>query len=582
MSLTGSVVQVEAARRGAVVVSWVDTVMTVQNAADLPHDGGAVVDESGREWSYLAVVDGPGDDDPDTVMMADSAPDDWTSTWTDDDGNEVVDEQAVYVTPELLDVTATVDCGAGQIIPCVVPQQLRPLLPVGIRDEEGQESVTVDRVATGWTVTDVPGKRAVIEGTKVVVPGRGVTPRVELDGDSLTVLRDDGEGGEAVTTVLGGNEDQLQITRPDRGQVGGIDPDGVITGSSVQVPEVLIDGESMVDKIDAGPQGYKAIHQFTEDTPQVGTAESVVIDLQFTAYPNRLYRFTFASGLRLLSSGRVILRWRTEVGEPGADSAPQPTTASPVAATATYAKVPTDSTETKPLFALWPRPENTHVTAPTPVRAGLGMYTESTSAKTYAARRTGYIAVEDVGSAYTGDMRDGNMGAAAVSTMTRYFTPSWITVWRNGSSQPGVQTPQQGNATRALGVGHPAGMWYSMIAFPQAMRDFMAGAQTISDVSLWTNCYDCMNANGFIPRLSWHSNATNPTTPTGTGDFNLRNLPRGATRWSKLPTDHYSRIASGNVQGLTFGLRVGQSAQFAGCFSILDGAPGAFRVTLTK
>jgi hypothetical protein len=197
-------------------------------------------------------------------------------------------------------------------------------------------------------------------------------------------------------------------------------------------------------------------------------------------------------------------------------------------------------------------------------------------------KNTGYFEITDMGSRYQGIFADGNFGSGTVATMTQYFQPEWTTVWRNGTSQPGVVTPQQGYATRALGVGHPAGMWYTMVKFPDAMRTFMAGAQKISDVSLWTNCYDCMDSSGFIPRLSWHAKSTSPTEPVGSFDFNLSNLPKGAVRWSQMPPAAWPSIQSGTYQGITFGLRVGQDAKYAGCFSITDGAPGAFRVTVTK
>ena len=335
--------------------------------------------------------------------------------------------------------------------------------------------------------------------------------------------------------------------------------------------------------IDARPRGNVAVHYLTESTQDVGTTEAVPIDLQFIAEPGRCYRLTFNSGLRILASGRSILKWHVSVGVAGADTAPRPTSASPTVATGIYAKMPVDSTETKSLFALWPRPsDNVTLTGPTPVRAGLGMYTESKSGTINAARNTGYISVEDMGSLYAGTMADGNLGDVPVTTHTRYFQPEWTTVWRNGSSQPGVQTPQQGYATRALGVGHPGGMWYTMVKFPDAMRQFMAGAQKISDVSLWTNSYDCMNASGFVPRLSWHAQSTSPTGPVGSGDFDLSNLAKGAVRWNQLPSGAFSNIQSGVYLGLTFGLRTGQDAKYAGCFSITDGAPGAFRVTVTK
>lgn len=581
----GTVTAVQSERRGVIATSWVGTVLTVVNAADLDREGGLLSPDDGQTtYAYTGVTDGATDDGPDTVTMATDAPAEWPTDTTDPETGDVIPaEVRLDVWPERLDVVAMVDLGDGETIPAVVPHALRPLLVDGVRETGAGESVQLARVAGVWTISDVPGKRAAIEGTTFATPSLTSVPRTQITGSTLEVVRSDGEDGEVVTTSLGGeDEDHIQIFGTDGGLRGGIDQDGVVVGTSVQTPQVLLDGDDVRGLIDARPRGPVAIHFFTADTPSVGTTEAVPIDLQFIAEPGRLYRFFFNAGVRALAAGRTILRWRVSMGDPGGDSAPRPTTSSTLVQTGTYIKATTDGTENKPFDTYWPGPNDTAVTSPTPVRVGLGMYTEASSGTINIGRKTGYISVVDEGALYSGTMADGNLGSVPVTTQTRYFAPSWTYVWRNGSGQTGIQTPQQGYATRALGVGHPAGMWYTMVGFPDAMRSFMAGAQKISDVSLWTNSFDCMNASGFVPRLSWHAQSTNPASPVGSGDFDLRNLPKGAMRWNRLPSGAWPNIQSGAYLGLTFGLRTGQDAKYAGCFSITDGAPGAFKVTVTK
>ena len=422
-----------------------------------------------------------------------------------------------------------------------------------------------------------------VSGLNLYSPGMYSTPRTQIDGSSIQVVRSDGEDGEVVTTSLGGeDEDHIQIFGTDGQLRGGIDSDGVVIGSSVQTPQVLLDGDDVRGLIDAMSWGYAAGHIFTADAGPIGQTETPIVDLQFMAYPGRRYEIIFNASCSIPPTGRLVCYYRTSIGTIGATTVARPTTSSPDLGNSIFPAANYYSTNyAAPVFYSVPWSPPDTITKPTACRVLLsGLFQGTGSSLVY--RHTGSFVIKDMGSRYAGAFNDGNFGSGAVTTMTQYFQPGWTTVWRNGSSQPGVQTPQQGNATRALGVGHPAGGWYTMVRFPDAMRTFMAGAQKISDVSLWTNCYDCMNTSGFVPRLSWHAQSTSPTGPVGSGDFDLSNLPKGAARWNQLPVGSWSSIQSGTYQGLTFGLRVGQDAKYAGCFSITDGAPGAFRVTVTK
>jgi uncharacterized RmlC-like cupin family protein len=582
----GTVTAVQSERRGVIATSWTGTQMSVVNAADLDREGGTLSPDGGQTtYAYTAVTDGATDDAPDTVTMADAAPAEWPTAFTDPETGDVIPaEVRLDVWPERLDVTAMVDLGDGETIPAVVPHSLRPLLVDGVREPGMGETVQLARVAGVWTVSDVPGKRAVVEGTKVAVPDTHSLPRAEMDDASFTVYKDDGEGGAVATTILGGDRDQLQIFGTDGVLRGGIDQDGVVVGSSVQTPQVLLDGDDVRGLIDAMSWGYTAGHIFTADAGPIGQTEKIICDVQFTAIPGRKYKITFNASCDIPAGSRFIPYFRISAGEDGASTAPQPTVSSQSLGNGIFPPLayadPTNPAAPVMYSMPW-TPDSLGITQPTAVRIGLSALLQYKGVSTLH-KNTGYFEITDMGSRYKGVFADGNFGSGAVTTVTQYFQPEWTTVWRNGTSQPGVVTPQQGYATRALGVGHPGGMWYTMVKFPDAMRAFMAGAQKISDVSLWTNSYDCMNASGFVPRLSWHAQSTSPTGPVGSGDFDLRNLPKGAVRWNQLPSGAWSNIQSGAYLGLTFGLRTGQDAKYAGCFSITDGAPGAFRVTVTK
>lgn len=581
----GTVTAVQSERRGVIATSWVGTQLSVVNAADLDREGGQLSPDDGQTlYAYAGVTDGVSELDPDVVAMADIAPDDWPTDTTDPETGDVIPaEVALDVWPERLDVTAMVDLGDGETVPCVVPHSLRPLLVDGVREPGVGETVTATRVSGVWTVADVPGKRAVIEGTTIATPSLTSVPRTQISGSTLEVVRSDGEDGEVVTTSLGGeDEDHIQIFGTDGVLRGGIDQDGVVVGTSVQTPQVLLDGDDVRGLIDAMSWGYAAGHNFVADSGTIGQTETPIVDLQFTAYPGRRYEIIFNASCNIPPTGRLVCYYRTSIGADGATTVARPTTSSPGLGSSIFPAANYYSTNyAAPVFYSVPWTPPDTITQPTACRILLSGLFQGTGSS-LVIKNTGSFVIKDMGSRYAGAFNDGNFGSGAVTTVTQYFQPEWTTVWRNGTSQPGVVTPQQGYATRALGVGHPGGMWYTMVKFPDAMRAFMAGAQKISDVSLWTNCYDSMNASGFRVRQGWHANSTSPSSPTGTGSFDYSIIPKGAVRWNKLPTTAYASIASGAYQGMTFGLNVGQDATYAGCFSITDGAPGAFRVTVTK
>jgi hypothetical protein len=583
----GTVTAVQSERRGVIATAWVGTSMSVVNAADLDREGGDLSPDDGQTlYAYTGVTDGASELDPDVVTMADEAPDGWPVETVDPDTGETIPaEVRLDCWPERLDVTAMVDLGDGETVPCVVPHSLRPLLVDGVREDGARETVTATRVSGVWTVADVPGKRAVIEGTTIATPSLTSVPRTQITGSTLEVVRSDGEDGEVVTTSLGGeDEDHIQIFGTDGQLRGGIDSDGVGTFSSVQTPTVLLDGDDVRELINAMSWGYAAGHIFTADAGPIGQTEKTICDVQFTAIPGRKYKITFNASCDIPAGSRFIPYFRISAGADGASTAPQPTVSSQSLGNGIFpplAYADPNNPAAPIMYSMPWTPDSLGITQPTAVRVGLSALLQYKGVSTLH-KNTGYFEITDMGSRYQGVFLDGNFSSGAVTTVTQYFQPEWTTVWRNGTSQPGVVTPQQGYATRALGVGHPAGMWYTMVKFPDAMRQFMAGAQKISDVSLWTNSYDCMNASGFVPRLSWHAQSTSPTSPVGSGDFDLRNLPKGAVRWNQLPSGAWSNIQSGAYLGLTFGLRTGQDAKYAGCFSITDGAPGAFRVTVTK
>lgn len=580
----GTVTAVQSERRGVIATSWVGTVMSVVNAADLDREGGLLSPDDGQTtYAYTGVTDGATDDAPDTVTMADAAPDGWPTDTTDPETGDVIPaEVRLDCWPERLDVTAMVDLGDGETIPAVVPHALRPLLVDGDRETGAGETVQLARVAGVWTISDVPGRRAVIEGTTIATPSLTSAPRTQITGSTLEVVRSDGEDGEVVTTRLGGEDaDQLQIMGTDDRLIGGINSAGVIVGSSVQTPELLLDGDDIRDLIGMLPQGYQAIHKFTNDIQNIGQTEVGICDMQFVAIPGHIYQFTVNNSFFIPATGRLVLRYRPLLAADGGTTVGKPelsldTIGDGIFPAGDYYS--TNAASQANYTSVW---SPSGITQPTACRVLLAAMLQGTGSATLN-RNTGYFSIEDKGATYAGHFTDGNFSTGAVSTITQYFAPSWVRVWHDGAIASGVSTPQQGYATRALGVGHPGGMWYTMVKFPDAMRQFMAGAQKISDVSLWTNSYDCMNASGFVPRLSWHAQSTSPTGPVGSGDFDLRNLPKGAVRWNQLPSGAWPNIQSGAYLGLTFGLRIGQDAKYAGCFSITDGAPGAFRVTVTK
>lgn len=425
-----------------------------------------------------------------------------------------------------------------------------------------------------------------LSGITIFVPSPTALPRIEIEGSTIRIVRDAGDGTGTVTTTLGGEiGDQLQLYRGDGTLIAGMSSDGTVTGTSVQADEVLVSGDSVTDLIDRMPRGYVAVHRFVADTASVSTTEAMLVDLQFTAEPGRLYRVSLNSGVQVLKGGRSIAEYRLSVGNAGDSTVRRPTITDPKLDDGIFTPAAADGFPTSAFYGLWPKPsDGVTLTGPTPVRVGLTLRTESATGTVKIPRGTGQFAVEDMGTMYGGGFKDGNFGATPVVTTTRYFAPSWIRVWKNGVGQGGVQTAQQGYATRALGVGHGAGQWITMVGFPQELRDFINGAQTISDFSIWMNCYDTMN-RGFTPRMSSHGYSVVPSDDNphaNNDDWDAPRLARGATRWQAIPWTKADFATT--KMGVTFGNHLGTDVEYAGCFSITDGAPdgAGIRVTVTK
>ncbi|WP_158514119.1 hypothetical protein [Acidipropionibacterium acidipropionici] len=569
-------------RRGVIATGWTGHDMTVVNSADLDREGGDLSPDDGQTlYAYSAVTDGASDLDPDVVTMAAVAPGGWPVETVDPDTGETIPaEVRLDVWPERLDVTAMVDLGDGETVPCVVPHSLRPLLVDGVREDGAGETVTATRVSGVWTVADVPGKRAVIEGTTIATPSLTSVPRTQITGSTLEVVRSDGEDGEVVTTRLGGeDEDQLLIYGADGELAAGMSSDGIITGDSLDVrSDVSVAGASLLQMIADRPQGIIAAHRFPARTPDVGTTETATVDLAFTAKPGRLYRFRVDGNFRASDSVRPTLRFRVSQGGDDGSAAAQPTVSSPQIGLSTVVGPTAGLIEARGSM------EYTLITPATDpvrqIRVLLTIQGNSTSNAVFVYDSTEFT-VSDDGALYSGTFNDGNSGASIVQTWTKTYPLSWVYLWRNGSGQRGVTTPQQGYATRALGVGHPGGQWYTMVGWPTQMQTDLTGAQSIANIQFYLNCYDTMNS-GFIPRISFHANTSNPSTPTGVAPYDSNWVTKGAQGWMNIRADRIANIANGTWKGLTFGLNVGQDLNYAGCFSMLDPSGMSFRVTYTK
>lgn len=178
MILQGEVTAVVAQPQGAVVLSWVDTVMTVVNAADFPRVGGSFTPDDGvTVFTFGQVTEGAGETDPDVVFTDQPAPANWPA-----------DETWVAVWPAAEDVIAEVVTDEDDTIPATVPHALRPLLAPGVRDKADREWVSLEQRGTEWVVSDVIGRAAQVqaqsvEGLPEVIEGQSVLDGrlVELD-----------------------------------------------------------------------------------------------------------------------------------------------------------------------------------------------------------------------------------------------------------------------------------------------------------------------------------------------------------------------------------------------------------------
>ncbi len=681
----GTVTAVQSVRRGVIATSWVGTQMSVVNAADLDREGGTLSPDDGATlYGYTSVVDGASELDPDVVTMADEAPADWPVETVDPDTGETIPaEVRLDVWPERLDVTAMVDLGDGETVPCVVPHALRPLLVDGVREDGAGETVRIQRVDMEWQVADVLGRRAqlpmeslasevvqaiesasaagmtrwdavteptqdghaagdmwwrhdgtvsghvigqwhwdgsawiadtldgavlanldagtitagALSGIGVFSPSSTATPRIEINGSTLQIVRaiTDSDGtttGERVATVLGGDTaDQLQFYDADNKILGGFDPDGVMTSQSVLTNSISIAGADILDIAQQAPQGIISGHNFTSTINNLRQTESAIVDLQFTAVPGRTYQFQVNNSFDIPKTGRLILYFRPLLGTNGSDTVGKPPLTTPAVGYGIFspaAYYSANYAQQVTFTYLW---QPTGITQPTACRVMLSaLFQGSGSASLVGA--TGGFFVNDMGSTYTGIFADGNFDAIPVKT----FQNDYVNGINSATWIDGVLEVRPGDHGRYLSQGATwarNGTWtggsqsYTNVWFPQTIRDDLAGAQTIASIWVGVTASTSTWPEGFVPRIArsaapWNDGAPSASVPSATEEFDAVRIPNGGTAWVRLPPAWYPGIASGAIKSIQFGTRAGTNHKYAGVFGYSGGSYTPFRARYTK
>lgn len=398
-----------------------------------------------------------------------------------------------------------------------------------------------------------------LSGIGVFSPSATALPRAEITGPQVRIVRDVvGDGTGQVTMALGGDDgDSLTFYDADQQPQGGVASDGTVTASSVLTDSLSIAGTDILDVAQQGQQGYSAAHIFVKDHGPVSQKETVIVDLQFVAVPGRSYKIVFNASCDIPPTGRLIPYFRMAVGADGATTAAQPTTSSQALGngifpagnyyTANYAA---------PVSYSMPWTPPVTITQPTACRVALSLLFQG-SGQTVIHKNTGFFSVEDMGSAYTGTLADGNFSEIPVVTYERTFTAAWVKTWiqNGGASTQGFI--QQGTLFGSAGNG--------MLGFPTALQAALNGAQSIAWVAVLLPVQYAADSGGLAPRIGYHTASSAPSVFSAAGTYTASpKVKTGGSAWFRFPAAWLPKIADNTYKGISLGGDTGTGAQFAG------------------
>lgn len=459
-----------------------------------------------------------------------------------------------------------------------------------------QQGQWIGMTVTAATFASVDGGVATfgsLSGVDIFSPGRSSLPRIHIGGSQLEIVRPvlgpDGTatGASQTTTVLGGQtSDQLSFFDATGNIKGGFDAAGKMTAESVLTGALSLAGTDILDIVQAAPQGPIVGHRFSSSTTQnADVAEHDTVDLFFKAEPGRAYRIIADGAIRASDATFPQVAFRYTSTTDGTKP-PRPTLLSPIM-------------------------KSTRVTGPTAGQSQMGLHMEYVFNLGTSDTETAYrilltiksattdgafiyagttFFVEDLGSTYTGVWADGNTTSDIVKTVEEIISYNIQTAtWIDGSLEvrPGDHNHWMKQGWNWNNTGNWGHQCYTNEWIPQAVRDSLSGAQTITSIEVGMSPTLVPFSNdGFVPRIAkstaaWNNGAPSASVPSASGAFDGVRIPAGGTAWQKLPTGWYGDIATGAITSVQFGTQAGKAGKYAGDFGYtgpLNGQTGRWGI----
>ena len=407
----------------------------------------------------------------------------------------------------------------------------------------------------------------------------------------LQVVHTTPDGDDYTAIQLGGaTSDTMYLMDSTGVVVAGFDDAGNGLAQAMTVQSLSVDSVDINDLITSESNGYVCGELYASNTVACGSTELGIMELNFKAKKNHVYRITCSGKLVCATANcRVEMRFRytTDGTQPTISSAQLD--GNPV-----FAGNTTSGVNAK-FETIWTPAQDEQVRVLVTYQNDTGNY------QTYFQAGASFpfkFYVMDVGVNNDSSLNDATLNTGGGTTFTTgdpTYNPStskttYKSIWNASWSKI-----WQGDMVRTdyLRQGYYGGTHeYSMLGFTNAnstggetgktIQSALSGA-SVNKVELYLENVHWYYYAGGIARIGHHGYSSAPQYPqVESGEaFNTGNWPIGVKQWVTLPSSWYSGFASGSYHGVTLGEDLGTDPTYYGKFNA-DLAHVQLRITYTK